>query len=171
MKYYYDIDLYFYDYYINYYKWESSTNYLRLPIYKISNINIILDNEVSINTDYKYILVSDEITSIALEIIDNKVAYISSLKPSDEIRINNIASEIDNMLDIEILKRKDNKNRISFKDKLIDKLNKSSKDKIKYLYFYEFNELNNNISYMKKKLIDNLEYKCDEFYVNILMGD
>lgn len=178
MQYYYDINLHFDDYYINYYLWENFEHFTRLPIFKVSNIKLVLENEVMIDTDYKNIIISDEISSIALELNNGRVSFISSLPYIDEFKINQIVMEIDEYLNIKILKKKNIK--ITHKiDKVkktyLDKINNGNIDFIKYFYYEITGKVSNNIIAMKKYLSEEIQNNfCDKYYQlydKIIIGD
>ncbi|MCH5167131.1 MAG: hypothetical protein J1F35_04475 [Erysipelotrichales bacterium] len=178
MQFYYDIDLHFDEYYINYYLWDSVEHFNRLPIFKISNIRIILDNEVLIKTDYKNIIVSDGVSSLALELINNKVSFISSLPYKDEFKINKIVMDMDETLDIEKLKKKNlklNNNLTKVKNIYLNMLEDGNEYFIKYIYYELTGKLSNNIKSMKKYLIDEIKNNfCDKYYQlydKIIIGD
>ena len=61
MQYYYDINLHFDDYYMNYYEWSEFEHFNRLPIFKVISVRPFLDNEIKLDLDYKNIIVSDGI--------------------------------------------------------------------------------------------------------------
>ena len=99
MQSYYDIDLHFEDQYINYYERDSKEHFNRLPIYKVESTRVFLENEIELIIEYKNAIVSDGIVSLGLEIIDNKVIYVSSLPYEDEFKINKLAMSMNNELD------------------------------------------------------------------------
>lgn len=178
MQYYYDINLSFDDYYINYYEWECKEHFNRLPIYKVESIEVFLDNIIKINTEYKNILVSDGITSLGLEIIDNKVIYISSVPYEDEFKINKLVIDTDNYLDYEILEKKKFivQNRIEkVKLKLLALLKTNNIDLIKFIYYEITGEISNDYKKMSKYLTNDIKNNFSnqyyQLYDMIMIGD
>ncbi len=178
MQYYYDIDLCFDDLYINYYLWDKSEHFNRLPVYRVLNVRDILDNEVKIEVDYKDIIVSDGVIALGLELIDNKVVFLSSLPYQDEFKINKMVMTMADTLDIIKCKKRSNKlvNNIDKIRKITkDKIDSGSDDFIKLVYYEVTGLLSNNVKYMKKFLnedmTNNFSDKYYKIYDMIIIGD
>ena len=178
MQYYYDINLHFDSVYINYYLWETFEHFNRLPIFRVGNIRDILENETYVETDYKNIIVSDGVSSLALEMNECRVAFISSIPYKDEFKINKIVMDMDELLNIKKLKKKDLKliNKIEqIKRIYLEKIESGNKDFIKYFYYEMTGKVINNTKIMKDYLIDEIKNNfCDkyyQFYDIIMIGD
>lgn len=178
MQYYYDIDLHFEDQYINYYEWDSKEHFNRLPIYKVESTRVFLENEIELIIEYKNAIVSDGIVSLGLEIIDNKVIYVSSLPYEDEFKINKLAMSMNNKLDYKIIKKKELKlktNIDKIKNIYLDLIEKGDKDFIKFLYYEITGDISSNILNMKKFLSNdvkiNFSDKYYQLYDMIIIGD
>lgn len=178
MQYYYDINLHFDDYYINYYEWEDSEHFNRLPVYKVANIKDFLENTVYIDTDFKNIIISDGITSIALEIIDGKSIYLSSLPYEDEFKINRIIIDECEALKYKVLEKRNTKTmtRIDLaKEKMLNLLKTESNDFIKFLYYERTGKLSSDINKMTKYLTEDIKnnfyFSYYQLYDKIIIGE
>ena len=178
MQFYYDLYLKFDDYYQNALFWDSKEHFNRLPIYRVLSIPFILDNEIILETEYKDIIVSDGISSIALEIYNNKVVYVSSLEYKDEESVNKIAREMTDILVVRSISKKENKqlSKLALKKKIFNNtIDSAKRDLIKYLYYELTGELSNDLRYMKKYLKDllnkNNSYEYIELYDKIILGE
>lgn len=170
MKFYYDINLSFNDYYVNYYEWSDTEHFFRLPMFKVDDIRIILENKVEIDTDYKNILVSDGVTALGLEIIDNNVVYYSSLEYKDELRVNELVGYLDNTLEIKV-KDKLAYEYVSSIDKkkkfYINEINNNKDDFIKYLYYEVTGNILKSVTKMKNYLLDDINNNFNDKYYQI----
>lgn len=178
MQYYYDIYLHFDDYYINYYEWDESEHFNRLPIFKVESVRPFLDNVVKVDIDYKNIIISDGIISLGLEFIDNKVIYVSSLPYEDELKINKMVANKEDTLSFTIINKKENiliTNIDRMKKEYINILEKDSGDLIKLLYYEITGELSNNVDKMRKFLHNdicaNFREQYYKLYDMIMIGD
>lgn len=178
MQYYYDINLSFEDSYVNYYLWESSEHFNRLPVYRVLNSKEFLDNEIELDLEYKNIIISDGVISLGLEIINKNVVYISSLPYEDELKINKMVMNFEDILDIKILKKRENKlvNRIDkIKNITKEKINNGSDDFIKLVYYELTGILSNNVKSMKKFLTEEISSNFSDAYYKIydmiIIGD
>lgn len=178
MQFYYDINLHFDDTYINYYLWNSSEHFNRLPIYKTENIRILLDNEITLDTEYKNILVTDGVLALALEILDSKVAYISSLAYQDEEKVNSLFFEDIATLDFTIIKPKElvyNSNINQRKKYLLRQIEEGDKPFLQYLYYELTGDVINNMQtmkkYLKEEINNNFSDKYLELYDKITLGE
>lgn len=175
MEYYYDIYLNYYDYPINYYEWDSEDSiehFNKLPIIKVDDIKKIILNEAIIKCNYKNVILSDGINSIAIEIVDNKVRYLSSLSYKDENRINEIVLDmVDTKLDIEFLKRRniptDLRSISLIKKVLIKKIEELDRYFLKYLYYDITKKECNDVRKMKKYLLDDIKNNFNEKYIKL----
>ena len=178
MQYYYDINLHFDDYYMNYYEWSEFEHFNRLPIFKVISVRPFLDNEIKLDLDYKNIIVSDGIVSLGLELIDKKAIYISSLPYEDELKINKLVANISDNLNYKIIKKMNNlliTNIDRMKKEYINLLDKGSSDLIKLLYYEVTGKLSNNIDKMREFLHDdictNFREQYYQLYDMIMIGD
>lgn len=178
MQYYYDINLHFDDYYMNYYEWSEFEHFNRLPIFKVTSVRPFLDNEIKLDLDYKNIIVSDGIVSLGLELIDKKAIYISSLPYEDELKINKLVANISDNLNYKIIKKRNNlliTNIDRMKKEYINLLDKGSSDLIKLLYYEVTGKLSNNIDKMREFLHDdictNFREQYYQLYDMIMIGD
>lgn len=178
MQYYYDIYLHFDDHYINYYEWDESEHFNRLPIFKVESVRPFLDNEIKLLIDFKNIIISDGIVSLGLELIDNKVIYISSLPYEDELKINRIVAKLLEPLNFDIIKKRNNvliTNIDKMKKEYINMLEKDSGDLIKLLYYEVTGELSNNVDKMRNFLHNdicaNFREQYYKLYDMIMIGD
>lgn len=170
MGYNYDINLCFNDTYINCYDWEEEEHFFRLPLFKVDNVRTILENKVSIDTDYKNIIVSDGVTAVALELIDKVVVYYSSLEYKDELRVNELVCYLDYNLNMEVLDKL-TINCVSNIDKkrkfYINEISNNKNDFIKYLYYEITGSVSKSVSEMKKYLLDDINNNFNDKYYQI----
>lgn len=178
MQYYYDINLHFDDAYINCYEWGEYEHFNRLPIYKVDSIKEFLEYNIKIESEYKNILISDGITSLGLEIVNNNVAYISSIPYEDEFKINKLAMESLEELKYQLLEKKNIKYRSAIdkrKEKFLTLLDKEDKDFIKFLYYEITGKESNDFNMMKKYLVNdirtNFSNQYYQLYDMIMIGD
>lgn len=175
MDYYYDIKLNFNDYYLPYYEWSNKDTLdrlIRVPIYKVSNIEYYINNVLNIDSKYKYIIVTDSINAVCLELVDNKSIYISSLCYLDEISICSLAKNMEetsinsSFVDKRMIK---NKLRIeeSITNKFINYINKQDDNYIKYLYNKLFNKNIRDINKAKSIIIDDIQNNFDVKYIKL----
>lgn len=94
MEYYYDIDLCFFDNYIPYEKWEDITHLKKVPVLKIKNVDKLIKYNAIIDTPYHYIIFTDGNNCVATEIINNNVAFLSSLSDFDRDNILDMAKSL-----------------------------------------------------------------------------
>ncbi len=178
MKFYYDIDLNFNDEYINYYAWEESEHFFKVPVFKVEDVTIILNNDIKIDTEYQDIIVADGISAVALEVINGDVVYYSSLSYADEEKVLTIVSEIMCELPIEIVGKKNRKyvsKNERIRDMYIKKIKESDASFIKLFYYEMTGEVGTNLRYMKNYLLEdiqcNFSLKYLDFYDMIFIGD
>lgn len=175
MKYYYNIYLNFYDYLISYYEWNKDDNiefFYKLPIYKVSDIKRIISEKAKINIDEKNAIISDGINSIAIEVLDKDIVYLSSISYSDEEKISGIALDIfDSDIEINYYGNRENKNDLRsnylIKKILINKINENNKYFLKYLYYNITNMDSDNLNYIKDYLIEDINNNFNDKYRNI----
>lgn len=178
MQYYYDINLHFDDYYINYYEWSEFEHFNRLPIFKVESIKVFLENNVSVETEYKNMIISDGITSLGLEIIDDKVVYISSLPYEDEFKINRLVMNGCISLEYNIINKKDSISISSIgkvKERFLTILKNANNDLIKLLYYEITGKISNNytkmIEYLENDIRNNFSNQYYQLYDMIMIGD
>lgn len=98
MKYYYDIILNFNEIPINFYEWESDDDIerlLKIKVYKVKDLKDIISYNMRINLDDDKYVLCDGINSIAIEVINSHVAYLSFLTYEDEINICKMVRKMD----------------------------------------------------------------------------
>lgn len=98
MEYYYDIILNFNDYPIHYYEWNEFDNlerFTKLPIIRVKNMQKFINYHATIKDIPEHVIISDGVTSIALELVNESVAYLSSMSYDDELSINEIAHDME----------------------------------------------------------------------------
>lgn len=175
MKYLYDIYLNFNDYPINFYEWDESDTLervLKIPIIKVEDITPFILYNIKTHELADKVIITDGINAIAIEIINNKTAFISSLTYDDELTVAEIANnmEITN-LDYQIL----NKRLIPSvlrKDALIQKVLLSkidviSLDELRYIYYEITNKNSSNMDKIKKFLKGDILNNFNQKYVNL----
>ncbi len=178
MQYYYDINLHFDDYYINYYEWGEFEHFNRLPIFKVENVKVFLENKVTVDTEYKNMIISDGITSLGLEIVDDIVVYISSLPYDDEFKINRLVMNGCDALEYNIMCRKES---ISIspigkrKEVFLSILKNANNDLVKLLYYEATGKISNNYrkmkEYLENDIRNNFSNQYYQLYDMIMIGD
>lgn len=175
MEYYYDIYLNFNEYPINYYEWENNDEIervLKIPIIKVESIKEFIEYKVNIDIDLNKFIITDGINSVALELINGSVAYLSYLTYEDEESVNELAYNLPvTKLNVEYKSKRD----IPFelrKDSFIKKvfksfLENSDKELLKYIYFDITNKTSSDISKIKNFLIQDIEINFGDKYINI----
>lgn len=176
MEYYYDIYLNFYDYPLNYYEWDDDDaleRIMKIPLIRINNIKDLIAYNIRIDCEYDYLLVSDGINALALEIIDSEIAYLSFLSYDDEFNVNAIARTLP-LTNLKITKlskrhiphhnRQDEIN----KKIILKSIENLNPDLLKYLYYYLFHKESNNISKICEKITKDIETNYNDKYEKII---
>lgn len=175
MEYYYDIYLNFDEYPINYYEWEASDDIeriLKIPVIKVEDVKKIIEYHSIIKDVPNRFIISDGINSIALELINKKVAYLSSLSYSDEESVNELAHNLSTTeLDITFLDkreipfelRKESKNKKMF----ISLINTANPELLKYVYYDLTNKTLNNPDKIKDILLKDISNNFNDKYIEL----
>lgn len=178
MQYYYDINLCFNDYYINYYEWDDHEHFNRLPIFRVLNARVFLEYNIKVDVEYKNIIISDGITSLALEIIDKKLVYVSSLPYEDEFKINKLVIDTPETLKYEVVEKKNTKvlsNIEKAKQRLLLLIKNNDKDFVKYVYYEITGKLSNDydemVSFLTNDIKSNFSNQYYKIYDMIMIGD
>ena len=175
MKYYYDITLNFNESPINFYEWENDDDIeriLKIKVYKVKDIRDFIEYnmEVDLNDD-KYIL-CDGINSIAIEVINGHVAYLSNLSYDDEISICQMTRNMDitNIKYNKTTKRKiihDLRGSIIIKKCLLNVINDNNEYLLRYMYLDITNKDSKDIKKIKRYLIKNINNDLNDKYVDL----
>lgn len=175
MKYYYDIILNFNEIPINFYEWESDDDIerlLKIKVYKVKDLKDIISYNMKINLDDDKYVLCDGINSIAIEVINSHVAYLSFLTYEDEINICKMVRKMD-VTNLEYKKGKkrkiiqDLRGTLVIKNCLIAKINERDPYLIKYMYMDVTNKDSSDIDKMRDYLINEINHDLSDKYIDL----
>lgn len=175
MGYFYDISLNFNDYPIQCYDWDIQDNIervLKVKLIRVVSVEDFISYECSVELENDIYLLSDTINAIAIEVINNKIAYISYLKYNDEINVCKAANklEIYNIKYMKLNRRivmNELREDIKIKKEMLDLVNESNDNLLKYIYYDITNEYSANIEKIKLFLINDILNNFNQKYVNL----
>ena len=175
MKYYYDITLNFNELPINFYEWEKSDDIeriLKIKVYKVNDLKDYIGYNIEIDLeDDKYVL-CDGINSIAIEVINGKVAYLSYLTYEDEINVCQMVRKmtVTNISYKKLTKRKiihDLRWTLIVKNCLLAALKENNEYLLRYMYLQITNKDSKDIEKIKKFLIQDINSNLNDKYIDL----
>lgn len=175
MKFIYDIYLNFNDYPINYYEWEKSDTLervLKIPIIKVDDIAPFILYNVKVKDLKDKVILCDGINAIALEIIDEKVPYVSFLTYDDELCVCELIRELPReKITYQLLEKRDIptslRSDLLMQHIMLSKIDFIDSDELKYIYYEITNKDSSNIDKMRGFLKGDIKNNFNQKYVNL----
>lgn len=169
---YYDIELNFSDQPVQFYDWFSDDNIerlLKILVIRVDDIKDVIDFNCNVAlNDGKYVI-TDLINSIAIEVINSSVVYLSYLKYDDDNYICSKANKL-NISDIGLIRKDKRLINNSLRSELFIKLfikkllESSNDDLIKYVYYDITKKINNDVEKCRSYLISDIDKNINNYY-------
>jgi hypothetical protein len=164
----------FSDNYKLFYNWDNDLieRINKIEVIRVDNIKYFINYKLNIDLSDGLFILSDTINAIAIDVINKKIVYISSLTLEDE---NNICNLVNNIkitnIKYSIIDKREMDLYLSEESTqlkiLIHDIKSGNSSFIKYLYYYIFNKKSNNISLMRTKLIEDISSNNNIKYLNL----
>lgn len=175
MKYYYDITLNFNELPINFYEWEKSDDIeriLKIKVYKVNDLKDYIGYNIEIDLDDDKYVLCDGINSIAIEVINGKVAYLSYLTYEDEINVCQMVRKmtVTNISYKKLTKRKiihDLRGTLIVKNCLLAALKENNEYLLRYMYLQITNKDSKDIEKIKKFLVQDINSNLNDKYIDL----
>lgn len=175
MNYYYDIYLNFFEYPVNYYEWQSTDDIeriMKIPIYCVSDIKDYILYEADIIIEHDKFIISDGVNSLALEVIDNHIAYLSSMAYDDELNINDIAHNMSISKLVVTFKEKRNiplelREESKIKKEFLTSIDTFDPELLRYIYYDITNKSTKDINKIKDYLRKDIHNHFNDHYIDL----